>query len=177
MTDVRTIDDVPVAHTPPGGWVHAPPPVLTGCVEPLPDDAPDLRGWWQVTGATIQGQPLEDHPILGLRQRIEQAGDRICITAAGVTHDMRCDGSEERGVNDVAEMDKETRIVVVATYEDGVHVLRPKGVPIEVTRRRAGDEVVWVYGPVEARCRYLGPAEVDPPRPRGPATREAPTPS
>ena len=32
------------------------------------------------------------------------SGDRICITAGGVVHDMRCDGTEEHGVDDVTEM-------------------------------------------------------------------------
>lgn len=156
MSETLSIDEVPVAHTPTGGWVEVPPPVLAGCAEPIPEVAPDLAGWWEVTSASMLGDPLDDHQILGVRQRIEQAGDRICITAGGIVHDMRCDGTEEHGVNDVAEIDKETRIVVVATYEDGVHVLRPKGVPIEVTRRRDGDEMVWVYTAIEARCRYLG---------------------
>jgi hypothetical protein len=58
---------------------------------------------------------------------------------------MRCDGTEEHGVNDVAEIDKTTRITVVATYQDGAHVLRPKGIPIEVVRRRDGEQMVWDY--------------------------------
>ena len=31
---------------------------------------------------------------------------------------MRCDGTVEHGVHDVAEFDKTTEITVVATYED-----------------------------------------------------------
>ncbi|MEA3077794.1 MAG: hypothetical protein QOF60_2702 [Actinomycetota bacterium] len=38
---------------------------------------------------------------------------------------------------------------MVCTFEDGVHVLRPVGMPgIEVTRRIDGDELVWEYGPM-----------------------------
>jgi hypothetical protein len=86
----------------------------------------------------------------------EQCGDRLVVTAAGVVHDMRCDGTEEHGVHDVAEWDKRTEITVVATYEDGVHVLRPVGLAgIEVTRRRDGDELVWTYPGFTAR---LAPA-------------------
>jgi hypothetical protein len=62
-----------------------------------------------------------------------------------VIHDMRADGTEHNGVNDVAEFDLKTRIVVVATYEHGVHVLRPVGLPIEVTRRLDGEHMVWKY--------------------------------
>lgn len=153
-------DDIPVAHTPPGGWRDTmPPPVLAGCDEPLVAGAPDLRGLWEVVEVTVDGSPVPDHPAVGAVQRIEQCGDRLVVTAGGVIHDMRCDGTAERGVNDVAA-DLRTPIRVVATYEDGVHVLRPVGTDIRVTRHLDGDEMIWVYGPLfVARCRRLdGPA-------------------
>jgi hypothetical protein len=68
---------------------------------------------------------------------------------------MRCDGTEENGVHDVAEVDKQTEIRVVATYEDGVHVLRPVGIPIEVRRWREGEAMVWQYVGFTARLRRL----------------------
>ena len=68
-------------------------------------------------------------------ERVEQCGDRLVITGGGVIHDMRCDGTEANGVHDVAELDFTTPITVVSTYENYVHVLRPVGIPIEVTRR------------------------------------------
>ena len=38
---------------------------------------------------------------------------------------------------------------MVATFEDGVHVLRPEGLAgIEVTRHLDGDQLVWRYGPL-----------------------------
>lgn len=151
------VDDIPVAHTPEGGWRgEMPPPVLVGCQEPLPGGAPDLRGRWTVVGVEVNGVPAHDgHPVMGLVQRIEQAGDRIVVTAGGVIHDMRCDGTVENGVNDVAERDLKTRITVVATYEDGVHVLRPVGLPIEVRRWLDGDEMVWTYPGFTARSRRI----------------------
>ena len=138
-------DDIPTAFTPPGGWTVLPPPVLTGCTEPIVDGAPDLRGTWRVVEVTVDGTFVDAHPILGRDQRIEQCGDRLVVTASGIVHDMRCDGSVERGVHDVAEIDKCTPITVVATYEDGVHVLRPVGIPVEVTRRRDGAQMIWSY--------------------------------
>jgi hypothetical protein len=84
--------------------------------------------------------------MVGSLQRIEQAADRMVITSEGVIHDMRCDGTVEHGVHDVS-IDFTTEITVVATYENGVHVLRPVGVPIEVRRHLEGDELVWEYGP------------------------------
>ena len=84
-------------------------------------------------------------------QRVEQCGDRLVVTGGGIVHDMRCDGTEERGVHDVFEGDVTTPITVVASYEDGVHVLRPVGlVGIEVTRRIEAGRMVWNYLGFEA---------------------------
>jgi molybdopterin synthase sulfur carrier subunit len=155
----RRADDIPVASTPPGGWTAMPPPVLAGCTEPLVAGAPDLRGTWRVVEVAVDGVAVDPHPALGREQRIEQCGDRLVVTASGIVHDMRCDGSVERGVHDVAEIDKRTPITVVASYEDGVHVLRPVGLPVEVTRRRDGDQMIWGYVGFVAR---LDRVDVDP---------------
>jgi hypothetical protein len=158
------VDDIPVAHTPPGGYGDRfPAPILSGCDEPLVAGAPDLRGLWQVIEVSANDEVLPDHRALGHVQRIEQSGDRMVVTAGGVIHDMRCDGTAEHGVHDVAEFDKRTEITVVATYEHGVHVLRPVGIPIEVTRRRDGAHMVWDYVGFRARLRRLGPPDMQPP--------------
>jgi hypothetical protein len=163
MTDLDA-DAIPVAHTPPGGYGDEfPAPVLGACTEPPVDGAPDLRGVWQVVEVTANGEPQAEHRALGHVQRIEQCADRLVVTAGGIIHDMRCDGTEERGVHDVAEFDYATPIVVRASYEAGVHVLRPVGLPIEVTRRRDGDEMIWDYLGFTARLRRLGPPEMPPP--------------
>ncbi len=164
LSMAATADDIPVAYTPTGGYVGPMPvPVLAGCTEPLPAGAPDLRGLWRVASVEVDGAPVADHRVLGHLQRVEQCGDRLVVTASGVVHDMRCDGTEASGVHDVAEFDKATPITVVATYEDGVHVLRPVGLPIEVTRRREGDQMVWQYLDFTAKLTRLGPPEMDPP--------------
>ncbi len=152
------MDQIPVAHTPPGGYgEEMPPPVLTGCNEPLADGAPDLRGVWRVASVEVDGEDAgPDHPAIGHAQRIEQCGDRIVIAGGGVVHDMRCDGTEVNGVNDVAEFDFKTPITVVATYEDGVHTLRPVGLPIEVTRQLDGEALVWSYLTFTARLERAG---------------------
>ena len=156
-------DDIPVAHTPEGGWHGTmPAPILAGCTEPLVDGAPDLGGLWQVVEVESGGAVVPDHRALGKVQRIEQCGDRLVVTAGGIIHDMRVDGTEEGGVHDVAEMDYATPITVVATYEDGVHVLRPVGLPVEVRRRRDGDQLVWDYLGFTARLDKIGDADADP---------------
>lgn len=160
-----TADEIPVAHTPEGGWRgEMPPPVLAGCTEPLVDGAPDLRGLWEVIAVEVNGTlvPGDGHRAYGILQRIEQAGDRMVVTGGGVIHDMRCDGTAGHGVNDVAERDFTTKITVVATYEGGVHVLRPVGIPIEVTRRLDGEEMVWGYvGFIARLARILETASSD----------------
>jgi hypothetical protein len=142
------VTEIPTAHTPPGGYgADMPPPVLDRCDEPLVDGAPDLRGTWKLVSIDwadgITPDPRMDDHV----QRIEQAGNRLCVTASGVIHDMYVDGTAENGVNDVTPQG--LPISVVATYEDGVHVLRPVGMPdIQVTRRLDGDQLVWTYGPM-----------------------------
>lgn len=162
-----TADEIPVAHTPEGGYGDAyPAAVLADCTEPLVDGAPDLRGMWKAADVTINGEPAPpDHRGWHHFQRIEQCGDRIVITGNGVVHDMRADGTVENGVHDVLESDHRTPIVVVATYEDGVHVLRPVGLPgIEVRRRRDGAQIVFDYlGGLRMRLDRTGPPESAPP--------------
>lgn len=161
----RSIDEIPVAHTPPGGYGNAfPPPILAGCTEPLVAGAPDLRGLWKVVGVEIDGvAAAPNHPVYRHVQRVEQCGDRLVVTAGGVVHDMRCDGTEARGVHDVAEFDFTTPIVVVATYEHLVHVLRPVGIPgIEVTRRRDGEHMIWQYLTFTARLERIGDTDATP---------------
>jgi hypothetical protein len=161
---VVTADDIPVAHTPSGGYGDAmPEPVLKSCTEPLIEGAPDLRGMWRVFEVEADGAVVADHPALGHVQRVEQCGDRLVVTAGGVVHDMRCDGTEAGAVHDVAERDFTTPITVIATYESGVHVLRPVGFPIEVKRWRDGDDLIWEYLGFTARLERLGPPEMDPP--------------
>jgi hypothetical protein len=143
-------DDIPVAHTPPDGWVgEMPAPILAGCDEALVAGAPDLRGLWRVVAVEWRlGDAPDPLPVAGHVERIEQCGDRVCITSSGIIHDMRADGSAENGVHDVAAVGGQA-ISVVCTFEDGVHVLRPVGLPdVEVTRRLDGDQLVWDYGPM-----------------------------
>jgi len=139
-----------VAHTPPGGYgVDMPPPVLATCSEPLLAGAPDMRGTWRVVAVEWKtGDPPSPDPMVDHIERIEQCGDRVCITSSGVIHDMRADGTAEHGVNDVAAVGG-ADISVACTFEGGVHTLRPVGIPdFVVTRRLEGDQLVWDYGPM-----------------------------
>ena len=58
-----------------------------------------------------------------ITQRVEQAGDRVVITAGGVIHDMFVNGTLEGGVNDVGEAG--AQVSVAARFKDGRHNLYP----------------------------------------------------
>lgn len=136
--------DVAVVKTPQGGWNAWPPPVLVGCDEPLAEGAPDLRGVWQARKG----------PMKGHVERVEQAGDRVVITAGGVIHDMFADGTLAGGVNDIGEGGMQ--VSVAARFEDGRLNLYPgdRGVVV-VTRYLDGDEMVWRWGPYKNRLTRL----------------------
>ena len=140
-------DDIPVAHTPPGGYgENFPPLILGGCNEPLAEGAPDLRGIWRAVSATRGGESVpQDDRLLSYTERIEQCGNRIVDCGGGTIADARADGTEENGVHDVSVFDYVTPIHVVASYEHGVFILRPVGIPgIEVRRWLDEDgHMVW----------------------------------
>ena len=139
--------DIPIAHTPPGGFGDTfPEPVLARCTEPLVEGAPDLRGLWKTLRAERAGVPVPtDDRIYSYVERIEQCGDRIVDMGGGTISDARADGTEENGVHDVSAFDYTTPLHVIASYEDGAFVLRPVGIPgIAITRRLDGDgHMVW----------------------------------
>ena len=138
---------IPVAHTPPGGYGEKFPPLILGqCTEPLVQGAPDLRGIWRTIRAERDGVSVAaDDRIMFYTERIEQCGNRIVDCGGGTIADARADGTEENGVHDVWVFDFKTPIHVIATYEDQVFVLRPVGLPgIEVTRRLDADgHMIW----------------------------------
>src|SRR5215468_469612 len=71
-------DDIPVAHTPTGGYGKTfPAPVLAACTEPLAPGAPDLRGIWKAVRVERDGKPLPpSDPMYTYAERIEQCGNR-----------------------------------------------------------------------------------------------------
>ncbi|MEO8539499.1 MAG: hypothetical protein ABI577_07140 [bacterium] len=139
------VDEIPVAHTPTGGWHgEMPPLVLSGCDEPLANGLPDFRGLWQAFEVTDDGIPSAD---VRHRERIEQAGNRVVITAGGIIHDMRADGTLENGVNDVSARGF-SPISVAARFEGETLVLRPNDAFVAVTRHLEGDVLVWNLVPL-----------------------------
>ncbi len=137
--------DVPLASTPLGRWKEWPPLILSECDEPLAPGAPDIRGVWLV----YKG------PLKGHIERVEQAGRRVIVIAAGVVHDLTADGTmmHDEGVGGAD-------IRVEARFEDGRHNLYLGGKRLVVTRYRDGDDMVWRWGPWKNRLRRLtGPTD------------------
>jgi hypothetical protein len=159
-----TTAEFPLGKTQPGASLDVwAPRVLHGCTEALGPGVPDMRGVWEVYEGRMKGHV----------ERIEQAGNRICITTGGLVHDMYCDGTLENGVDDVAGFDG-GRIRVAATFEDGVHKLRPWGKRIvAVTRLLEGDEMRWRYGPFRNKLRRLTEPPLSHPATAAAAAREA----
>ena len=142
--------EIPVAHTPPGGWKdEMPPPILADCTEPLAPGVVDMRGLWQAYAVEVDGQPRDDVSHI---ERVEQGGNRVVITAGGIVHDMVCDGTLENGVNDVSGLNG-APLSVAATWKDGKHVLRPNNEAIAVTREIDGDLLIWTVVPLKRVTR------------------------
>lgn len=143
-------DDIPVAHTPPGGYGNSfPPPVLATCTEPLVQGAPDLRGIWKAVRVERGGERLpEGDPLYHYVERIEQCGNRIVDMGGGTIADGRADGTAENGVHDVLVFDYETPIHVVVTYEGGTtYVLQPLLVTV-IARVAPAIRIPWTWLPV-----------------------------
>ena len=136
-------DDIPRAFTPGCGWKRFPLPVLADCREPLPPGVPDLRGLW-----LAEGGPLPGHV-----ERVEQCGDRLVVTAGGVIHDFRTDGTLARGSRDVEPPLCLNTWVSIEWVDDVLH-FHPFGLPFTiVTRRMEGDTLVWTYPRFDGEIR------------------------
>ena len=146
---MTTSTEIPRITTPAGGWKgEMPGPFLAECTDIPVEMAPDLRGTWRPIEVTVNNEPAPTNfPLWNHVERIEQAGQRVTLTSDGIIHDfLLVDGSFENGCHDVAAADFTTPIVVAASYEDGVLVLRPQGMEgIEVRRWRDGEHLMWSY--------------------------------
>ena len=147
--------NAPTAFTPAGGYGDTslsryerelPAPILSDG-EVLDNGVPDLRGTWKVAELLVNGVAAPaDHHLWAHVERIEQVGNRVIVVGGGVIHDFAsCDGTLENGLHDVMAIDFTTPLQVAATFDDGVLVMRPHGMPVEVKRWREGEQLVWEY--------------------------------
>ena len=80
--------DIPKGNTPSCGYSQF-LPVLRDCGEPLPAGADDIRGLWRAVRAKN-----------GHIERVEQCGERVVVTAAGVIHDYGPNSTGGLNTND-----------------------------------------------------------------------------
>ncbi len=83
-------DEIAKAYTPDCGFSQMPMPILHNCREPIASGIPDMRGLW-----------LARSGLIGHIERIEQCGNRMVVTTAGLIHDFRLDGTLKNGARDV----------------------------------------------------------------------------
>ncbi|HAT28912.1 MAG TPA: hypothetical protein DCS89_17995, partial [Gammaproteobacteria bacterium] len=86
----KSADDIPKAYTPGCSYTTIPMPVLAECTEPLAAGVVDMRGLWLGVSGRV-----------GHLERIEQCGNRVVVTAFGIIHDFRVDGTLKNGARDV----------------------------------------------------------------------------
>lgn len=143
-------DDIPIAHTPRGGYgIVLPPPVLARCTEPLVDGAPDLRGLWKAVRVNRGGElvPVTDR-LYHYVERIEQCGNRIVDMGGGTVADGRADGTAEHGIHDVFVFDYRTPLHVIVSFEGGTtYVLQPMLVSV-IARAFPAINIPWSWLPV-----------------------------
>ena len=136
--------DIPKANTPGCAYDHFPLPVLAACTEPLPREADDIRGLWRgVSGGHV-----------GHVERVEQCGNRVVVTAAGLIHDYGPNSTGGLNTND-------TEGSVLFTLRGKEHCMRTSASmicedkilnfyvfgwgPRVVRRYRDGEELIWEY--------------------------------
>ena len=162
--------DIPKGNTPGCAYDHFPLPVLRECSEPLPESADDIRGLWRAISGARKGHV----------ERVEQCGERVVVTAAGIIHDFGPNSSGGLNTNDT-----EGRVLFTAgnreycmrtsasmIWEEKVLNFYAFGWGPKVVRRyREDDLLVWEYADgsvnkMERLCQL--PDSHKKPTPRGP---------
>lgn len=161
--------DIPKGNTPGCAYEHFPLPILTECTEPLSEGADDLRGLW----IGVEG----GHK--GHLERVEQCGERVVITSAGIIHDLGPNSTAGLTSNDTegsvlftaGEREYCARSSAGTTWNNGVLEFRVFGWgPIVVKRYMDGEQLVWEYADgsttrMDRLCTL--PDEYKQPKPRG----------
>ena len=162
--------DIPKGNTPGCAYDHFPLPVLRECSEPLPESADDIRGLWRAISGARKGHV----------ERVEQCGERVVVTAAGIIHDFGPNSSGGLNTNDtegrvlftVGNREYCMRTSASMIWEEKVLNFYAFGWGPKVVRRyREDDLLVWEYADgsvnkMERLCQL--PDSHKKPTPRGP---------
>ncbi|MBO6555542.1 MAG: hypothetical protein JJ957_03505 [Pseudomonadales bacterium] len=135
--------DIAKGNTPGCRYEQFPLPILRDCTEPLPQGASDIRGLWQAESGKI-----------GHVERVEQCGNRVVVTAAGIIHDygpnstagLNTDDTEGRVVFTLGDKEYCPRTSASMIWNEGVLDFHVFGWgPVVVKRYPDGDQLVWEY--------------------------------
>ena len=129
----KSANDIPKAYTPGCSYTTIPMPILAECTEPLAEGVVDMRGLW--LGISDGDEHLE---------RIEQCGNRVVITAFGIIHDFRVDGTLKNGARDVGIVCNNFNSAIHFD-EEGVMVFRLFDLFDTVFREMRNEQMIFTF--------------------------------
>ena len=129
----KSANDIPKAYTPDCTYTNIPMPILAECTEPLAEGVVDMRGLW--LGISDGDEHLE---------RIEQCGNRVVITAFGIIHDFRVDGTLKNGARDVGIVCNNFNSAIHFD-EEGVMVFRLFDLFDTVFREMRNEQMIFTF--------------------------------
>ncbi len=129
----KSANDIPKAYTPDCSYTNIPMPILAECTEPLAEGVVDMRGLW--LGISDGDEHLE---------RIEQCGNRVVITAFGIIHDFRVDGTLKNGARDVGIVCNNFNSAIHFD-EEGVMVFRLFDLFDTVFREMRNEQMIFTF--------------------------------
>ena len=129
----KSADDIPKAYTPGCSYTTIPMPILAECTEPLEEGVVDMRGLWLGVSGRV-----------GHLERIEQCGNRVVVTAHGIIHDFRADGTLKNGARDVGMVCNNFQSAIHFNDED-VMVFRLFNLFDTVFRQMRGEEMIFTF--------------------------------
>lgn len=140
-------DEIPKAYTPECRYTNIPMPILSECTEPLAEGVVDMRGLWHGVSGRV-----------GHLERIEQCGNRVVVTAYGIIHDFRVDGTLKNGARDVGAVCNNFN-TAIHFDDEGVMVFRLFDLFDTVFREMRDGEMIFTFidgseTRTQRLCRY-----------------------
>lgn len=137
-------DEIPKAYTPECKYTTVPMPILAACTEPLAEGVVDMRGLWHGVSGRV-----------GHLERIEQCGNRVVVTAFGIIHDFRTDGTLKNGARDVGAVCNNFN-TAIHFDDEGIMVFRLFDLFDTVFREMRGEEMIFTFiDGIETRTQRL----------------------
>ena len=129
----KSAHDIPKSYTPGCSYTTIPMPILAECTEPLAEGVVDMRGLWLGVSGRV-----------GHLERIEQCGNRVVVTAHGIIHDFRADGTLKNGARDVGMVCNNFQSAIHFN-DEGVMVFRLFNLFDTVFRQMRGEEMIFTF--------------------------------